>query len=113
MGRREQEHFVELVVKNFSKATSPQQACFLAFRLIRLATRLQRYATHACNYPLTPRQAATYERTRACLQEIATLLQTRIDTSGDPRGYVVKVHLPDGAYNTWGGVDVGYGVPTR
>lgn len=30
---------------------------------------------------------------------------------GDPRGYTVKLKLPSGAYNTWGGSGDGYGVP--
>ena len=30
---------------------------------------------------------------------------------GDPRGYTVKVALPNGAYNTWGGREDGWGVP--
>jgi hypothetical protein len=33
------------------------------------------------------------------------------DFGGDPRGYTVKVHLPNHAYNTWGGAESGYGVP--
>lgn len=31
--------------------------------------------------------------------------------SGDPRGYTVKVHLPSGKGNTWGGDAEGWGVP--
>ena len=30
---------------------------------------------------------------------------------GDPRGYVLKIMLPSGRYNTWGGAESGYGVP--
>ena len=30
---------------------------------------------------------------------------------GDPRGYTVKVALPNGAYNTMGGREDGWGVP--
>lgn len=30
---------------------------------------------------------------------------------GDPRGYTVKLLLPDGTYNTWGGFECGLGVP--
>ena len=31
------------------------------------------------------------------------------DFGGDPRGYTVKLHLPEGTSNTWG--RDGYGVP--
>lgn len=34
------------------------------------------------------------------------------DFGGDPRGYTVKVKLPSGRYNTWGGKEDGWGVPT-
>lgn len=30
--------------------------------------------------------------------------------NGDPRGYVVKLGLPSGRYNTWGGKGEGYGI---
>ena len=32
---------------------------------------------------------------------------------GDPRGFTVKLKLPSGASNTWGGSEDGYGVPQR
>lgn len=32
------------------------------------------------------------------------------DVTGDPRGYCLKLHLPDGSYNTWGGKESGYGI---
>lgn len=31
---------------------------------------------------------------------------------GDPRGFTVKLQLPDGAYNSWGGKEDGFGVPS-
>lgn len=31
--------------------------------------------------------------------------------SGDPRGYTLKLILPSGKWNTWGGEEEGYGVP--
>ena len=32
---------------------------------------------------------------------------------GDPRGYCTKLRLKSGRYNTWGGAEDGWGVPTR
>ena len=32
------------------------------------------------------------------------------DVTGDPRGYCLKLHLPDGSHNTWGGKETGYGI---
>lgn len=32
---------------------------------------------------------------------------------GDPRGYVLKLRVPSGSSNTWGGPECGIGVPAR
>jgi hypothetical protein len=53
------------------------------------------------------RQAQIEKRIAA----ICDQLGIRPDFGGDPRGYTVKVHLPTGASNTWGGREDGYGVP--
>lgn len=37
----------------------------------------------------------------------------KVGWSGDPRGFAVRLLFPDGSYNTWGGKEHGYGVPTR
>jgi hypothetical protein len=35
----------------------------------------------------------------------------RVEFSGDPRGFCVKLHLANGRlYNTWGGSESGYGI---
>lgn len=34
------------------------------------------------------------------------------DFTGDPRGYTTKLHLTSGGWNTWGGFESGWGVPT-
>jgi hypothetical protein len=47
------------------------------------------------------------------IKEIADRINLKIDCGGDPRGYTVKIHFPDGSYNTWGGVESGYGIPQR
>lgn len=45
------------------------------------------------------------------MKEIADKLGIEIRFGGDPRGYTVRLMLPDGRYNTWGGAEYGYGVP--
>jgi hypothetical protein len=52
-------------------------------------------------------------RTTNRAEKLAESCGFRLLTSGDPRGYVVRVLFPSGAYNTLGGADQGYGVPTR
>lgn len=32
------------------------------------------------------------------------------EVTGDPRGYCLKLHLPDGSHNTWGGKESGWGI---
>ena len=34
----------------------------------------------------------------------------RVTFGGDPRGFTVKVHTPDGRYNSFGGAEDGYGI---
>lgn len=35
----------------------------------------------------------------------------KLNVGGDPRGYTVKLFMPDGRYDTWGGAEEGLGVP--
>jgi hypothetical protein len=52
-------------------------------------------------------------RTQERAAKLAASCGFSVITSGDPRGYVLRVIFPSGAYNTWGGKESGYGVPTR
>ena len=45
------------------------------------------------------------------IKDICAQFNLPVTLGGDPRGYTVKVKLPSGAYNTWGGSKEGYGVP--
>ena len=54
------------------------------------------------------KQEAQIERR---IKEICEPLGIVPDFGGDPRGYTVRLHLPTGAYNTWGGRESGFGVP--
>jgi hypothetical protein len=36
-------------------------------------------------------------------------IETQFKVGGDPRGYCLKITLPDGNYNTWGGAEDGWG----
>lgn len=53
------------------------------------------------------RQEQIEKRIKAICEKIGC----RVETGGDPRGYTIKVFLPNGAYNTWGGAESGWGVP--
>jgi hypothetical protein len=93
-------------------------------KLLRAAKKAQRAATYECNGPpdhIRDEHAtrawvnwcAIYSNNAARAVELACTGQPhlgyRID--GDPRGYVVKLMLKSGAYNTFGGAESGWGVP--
>ena len=59
---------------------------------------------------LEKRQAQVEARIVAILKPFPGIVA---DFGGDPRGYTVKLQLPSGAYNTWGGQESGYGIPQR
>ena len=53
------------------------------------------------------RQAQVERRMR----EVCAACGLSANFQGDPRGYTVKIAFPDGAYNTMGGREDGWGVP--
>lgn len=60
------------------------------------------------------------EAIRATCEELTKLRGEKLGSeyqftpkfSGDPRGYTVKLLLPSGSFNTMGGLEEGFGVPT-
>jgi hypothetical protein len=86
--------------------------------LIRLARRYAKIQERWCNEDMsgTPgledrvraREKKLEEKIRAVASEIKGVKGVKF--TGDPRGYCVRLHLRSGKYNTWGGVDDGYGI---
>jgi hypothetical protein len=81
--------------------------------ILRNAETVQRFAVEACNRELSKSEILRDENAQARILATCAEAEIAVDFSGDPRGYVVKLHFPSGAYNTWGGKEAGYGVPTR
>ena len=77
--------------------------------LYRLALKLERNAENLCN---VTDYADKHDQVRASLKNIAKRhgLELRAKVGGDPRGFCLKLILPDGTYNTLGGVEDGYGI---
>lgn len=86
-----------------------------AIRLFRLACRHERWAVAECNRELTEKERSLWQKVK---RDIIYLVKDingamTVNLYGDPRGYTTKLHLPSGEYNTWGGKEEGYGVPTN
>ncbi len=88
--------------------------------ILRAARTIQRLAETSCNLSLTKseerRHAAAESRIRVCLAELSSWSPdgrsvTIAEIGSDPRGYCVKLRLPSGKGNTWGGDECGWGVP--
>ena len=80
-----------------------------------ISKRIGRRAVRQCNEPLTDTQQAKMDRadekdyTRA--DEIAEALGLKgIKRQSDARGYAVKLLLPSGRYNSFGGTEHGWGI---
>ena len=71
------------------------------------------------NHPHRQLEAEAWEAQRErkelacekCIKEICAAFNLPVAFGGDPRGFTVKLKLPSGASNTWGGSEEGYGVP--
>lgn len=91
-----------------------------ALELARLARRHHRLAERHCNGDCRscgeeagwPDVCKADERLEARIEKRAAALGFKVQFGGDPRGYTVSLVLPDGSYNSWGGKESGYGVPT-
>ena len=77
--------------------------------LYRLALKCERNALELCN---TQDHVDQRDQLRKSFDRICKKygVELRAEIGGDPRGYCLKLHLPDGAYNTWGGRESGYGI---
>lgn len=71
--------------------------------MVDVSRRLQALAVNACNRELTETEDAHVAHFTTALHAYAKRLGIGSTAEGDPRGHVVKVHLPSGRSNHWGG----------
>jgi hypothetical protein len=90
-----------------------RQARGIAGAMYTVATRMHTIAEHACNRELSPREVREDGELDAAFKALCSYIGCRARLNGDPRGYVASVLFPDGAYNSWGGAECGWGVSTR
>ena len=78
--------------------------------LLSIADRLNHYNETECNYGLTECQQKLVERLEERARVLTAALGVGIKFNGDPRGFAVKLMLPSGDFNTWGGKEEGWGI---
>ena len=105
MSKRDEWERAAEVMHKLPQATSEQVASLMAY-----AQRLNHYNETECNYGLTPAQEKRVVNIEAKVKAICDVLGVGVKFNGDPRGYAVKLILPSGDYNTWGGKEEGWGI---
>jgi hypothetical protein len=79
--------------------------------LLRLAKTHLRWAETRCNREVNEAEERREERLEQRISELCADLGIRVKFGGDPRGFTVKLFLPSGRYNSFGGKEDGFGVP--
>ena len=79
------------------------------FELFSLAGKAHRLFEAACTYDLTKIQERNLARVK---ERVETILPEagytgKIRFNGDPRGYAIRINVPSGRSNNWGGEDWG------
>ena len=90
----------------------PQELTGRAVAFRKMARSIERNAVAVCNGTSTPtseRRALNAANAALKLGELAGVTPR---LGGDPRGHCLKLVLPTGRYNTMGGAEEGWGVPT-
>lgn len=81
----------------------------LVEHLYRCAKQLSVYAERACDRPLTPTEKNARKAVERQAHELCAELGVPVSFNDDPRGFSVKLRLPNGASNDWGGETWGLG----
>ena len=115
--QKNRDEFVAVIVEELTQGGRlPDPACRavdVARLILRNAATIQRIAVAECNRELTAREGAASAACEARIKEACKPWRIRPNFNGDPRGACVKLLLPSGRYNSFGGAEDGYCVPTR
>lgn len=79
-------------------------------RIVQLAKQHHTMQERACNGEMTDAHETRLLNIENEIAERAGALGLKAHFDGDPRGFTVKLHAANGAYNTWGGKETGYGI---
>ena len=108
----EAELAAKLALIRFDGTKNAHQIAYDAGLLCGLARSHNRLMETACNRELTPRENKRVTALRTVIDDVLAFYIGRGKTKfdGDPRGYTVKIHFPDGRGNTFGGDSEGWGI---
>lgn len=105
--QEERERFVEAWVRNGGRYPA-------ASLVMKHAKAIERRAVDDCNgVSMSQRNWNAFARAVTVIENACKECGFSVRFGGDPRGYTTKIAFPDGAFNSWGGKEEGWGVPTR
>jgi hypothetical protein len=114
--QKDREEFIRVMLEEFP-GRAHGEVIAMAKDLMRKASTSERIATVLCSVEMSEKRQARIEaedeRNDAAIKRVCDAWGMVAVLSGDPRGYTVKVKLPSGRSNTWGGSEHGWGVPAR
>ena len=108
--QKDRDEFVAVIGGEVSNAGD---AVALAKLVLRNASIIQSIAVKDCNSPLTDGDRKEDEMAEARITEACKPWGITPTFNGDPRGCCVKLLLPSGRWNSWGGAEDGFCVPVR
>lgn len=117
--QKDRDEFVGVLVAEASAIrlkgnhSADEEAVAFARLILRNAATIQRHAINACNREVSEAETTNSLRAQTRIVDACEPWGISPTFSGDPRGAVVKLLLPSGRYNSMGGAECGYCVPTR
>jgi hypothetical protein len=99
---KDRDEFVAILAREFPDRSSAE-VIGLAGELMRLGRQYGRLQEAACNGELTADQLKREARVEQYIRGICREWKMGCILSGDPRGATVKLKLPSGKSNSWGG----------
>jgi len=107
--QREYIDFTAYMSKEFGNKRTPKQLTDLCDDLIKYGRSINNLNVQACNYGLSEKQEKRRAKIEKHINQIASVICTTIKINTDPRGSALKIKMPSGYNNDWGGE--GYCVP--
>lgn len=78
-------------------------------KLLVFGRRAQRNAENLCNVEGAVDRRDNIRKAVAKVLKDSNLDFLKFKVGGDPRGYCLKIIMPSGRHNTWGGAEEGWG----